>query len=118
MISTGWGSATGATADVLWPGKGRTVEPSMVERNDISLLQGLIQNVMVAKWGLIPREFTHTWRKPSNCRASVMFAERFQAKARPGLDPGWMPVHVKKTRQNKRIGHAKRILSFLQRLRS
>jgi hypothetical protein len=25
--------------------------------------------------------------------------ERFRAKARPGLDPGWMPVRVKKTRQ-------------------
>src|SRR5438552_19000275 len=27
--------------------------------------------------------------------------ERFQAKACPGLDPGWIPVRVKKTRQNK-----------------
>src|SRR5215204_6356445 len=27
--------------------------------------------------------------------------ERFQAKACPGLDPGWAPVRVKKTRQNK-----------------
>ena len=26
--------------------------------------------------------------------------ERFQAKACPGLDPGWRPVRVKKTRQN------------------
>ena len=25
--------------------------------------------------------------------------ERFQAKACPGLDPGWRPVRVKKTRQ-------------------
>ena len=25
--------------------------------------------------------------------------ERFRAKACPGLDPGWMPVRVKKTRQ-------------------
>src|SRR5438477_6888985 len=29
--------------------------------------------------------------------------ERFQAKACPGLDPGWIPVRVKKTRQNKKI---------------
>jgi hypothetical protein len=27
--------------------------------------------------------------------------KRFQAKACPGLDPGWIPVRVKKTRQNK-----------------
>jgi hypothetical protein len=30
---------------------------------------------------------------------------RFQAKACPGLDPGWSPVRVKKTRQNKRPEH-------------
>src|SRR5260221_13781413 len=29
--------------------------------------------------------------------------ERFQAKACPGLDPGWIPVRVKKTSQNKKI---------------
>src|SRR5882757_2500570 len=29
--------------------------------------------------------------------------ERFRAKAYPGLDPGWTPVRVKKTRQNKGI---------------
>jgi hypothetical protein len=28
--------------------------------------------------------------------------ERFFAKARPGLDPGWLPVRVKKTRQTKK----------------
>jgi hypothetical protein len=28
--------------------------------------------------------------------------ERFQAKACPGLDPGWTPVRVKKTLQNKK----------------
>jgi hypothetical protein len=28
--------------------------------------------------------------------------ERFQAKACPGFDPGWMPVRVKKTRQMKK----------------
>src|SRR6202034_1990720 len=27
--------------------------------------------------------------------------KRFRAKACPGLDPGWIPVRVKKTRQNK-----------------
>jgi hypothetical protein len=27
-----------------------------------------------------------------------MRRERFQAKACPGLDPGWKPVRVKKTR--------------------
>src|SRR5229473_2258535 len=29
--------------------------------------------------------------------------ERFQAKACPGLDPGWKPVRVKKTRQIKNL---------------
>jgi hypothetical protein len=29
--------------------------------------------------------------------------ERFRAKARPGLDPGWIPVRVKKARQNKNL---------------
>jgi hypothetical protein len=29
--------------------------------------------------------------------------ERFRAKACPGLDPGWIPVRVKKTRQNKNL---------------
>src|ERR1700686_236559 len=27
----------------------------------------------------------------------------FSSEACPGLDPGWMPVRVKKTRQNKRL---------------
>jgi hypothetical protein len=29
--------------------------------------------------------------------------ERFRAKACPGLDPGWIPVRVKKTRQNNNL---------------
>ena len=29
--------------------------------------------------------------------------ERFQAKACPGLDPGWVSVRVKKTRQNRNL---------------
>jgi hypothetical protein len=29
--------------------------------------------------------------------------KRFRAKARPGLDPGWIPVRMKKTRQNKNL---------------
>jgi hypothetical protein len=29
--------------------------------------------------------------------------KRFQAKACPGLDPGWTPVRVKKTRQIKNL---------------
>ena len=33
-----------------------------------------------------------------------MLSERFQAKACPGLDPGWKPVRVKKTRQIKNPG--------------
>ena len=39
--------------------------------------------------------------------------ERFRAKARPGLDPGWVPVRVKKTRQNKRSG-TNGVSGFLQ----
>jgi hypothetical protein len=31
----------------------------------------------------------------------MVVLERFQAKACPGLDPGWRPVRVKKTRQIK-----------------
>ena len=38
-------------------------------------------------------------RKPSNGAQT-----RFPAKARPGLDPGWGPVGVKKTRQIKNPG--------------
>ena len=33
----------------------------------------------------------------------MMLLERFQAKACPGLDPGWRPVRVKKTRQTKNL---------------
>jgi len=28
---------------------------------------------------------------------------RFRAKARPGLDPGWKTVRIKKTRQNRNL---------------
>src|SRR5882672_4208244 len=35
--------------------------------------------------------------------SSSDFLERFQAKACPGLDPGWKPVRVKKTRQIKNL---------------
>src|ERR1700733_7356044 len=34
---------------------------------------------------------------------AINFLERFRAKACPGLDPGWIPVRVKKTHQNKRL---------------
>src|SRR6202020_261614 len=33
----------------------------------------------------------------------ALMLERFRAKACPGLVPGWIPVHVKKTRQNKNL---------------
>jgi hypothetical protein len=36
-------------------------------------------------------------------RAQRPRLERFQAKACPGLDPGWTPVRVKKTRQIKNL---------------
>jgi hypothetical protein len=32
------------------------------------------------------------------CGAKIPGLERFRAKACPGLDPGWIPVRVKKTR--------------------
>ncbi len=35
-----------------------------------------------------------------SCRLNL---ERFQAKPVPGLDPGWIPVRAKKTRQNKNL---------------
>src|SRR5215207_710261 len=74
MISTGRrsaeGSVTGAVASVLRPGKGRIFAPSMVDRNDIFLASDRIQRVIVPKWALISREFTHTWKYPSNWRAS------------------------------------------------
>ena len=38
-------------------------------------------------------------RKPANGAAG-----RFPAKARPGLDPGWGPVRVKKARPNQKAG--------------
>jgi hypothetical protein len=34
-------------------------------------------------------------------RSTFGGSKRFRAKACPGLDPGWMPVRVRKTRQNK-----------------
>jgi hypothetical protein len=34
---------------------------------------------------------------------AAYFPERFPAKACPALDAGWIPVRVKKTRQNKRL---------------
>src|SRR5215471_17018774 len=42
-------------------------------------------------------------RRRDAAGAKVRFAapKRFRAKACPGLDPGWAPVRVKKTRQNK-----------------
>src|SRR6266403_1421371 len=40
--------------------------------------------------------------------------ERFRAKACPGLDPGWRPVRVKKTRQNKESEADKLMRSIVQ----
>jgi hypothetical protein len=34
----------------------------------------------------------------------LVLLKRFLAKACPGLDPGWVPVRVKNTRQNRRLG--------------
>jgi hypothetical protein len=43
------------------------------------------------------------WREDDTaCRFSARL-KRFPAKACPGLDPGWIPVRVKKTRQNKKL---------------
>jgi hypothetical protein len=38
-----------------------------------------------------------------NLDLKVHGPERFQAKHALGLDPGWEPVRVKKTRQNKKL---------------
>ena len=46
------------------------------------------------------------WLAPDQvCRKTLAMVvlERFQAKACPGLDPGWRPVRVKKTRQIKNL---------------
>src|ERR1700722_6069827 len=46
-------------------------------------------------------------RRPANPaisdRTVNQLLERFRAKACPGLDPGWIPVRVKKTRQNNNL---------------
>jgi hypothetical protein len=36
-------------------------------------------------------------------RRGLNLLERFRAKACPGLDPGWIAVRVKKTRQNNNL---------------
>jgi hypothetical protein len=41
--------------------------------------------------------------KASPSYRSASTSERFQAKTCPGLDPGWVPVRVKKTRHNKKL---------------
>jgi dodecin len=40
---------------------------------------------------------------PHPFSTDIPMLERFRAKACPGLDPGWIPVRVKKTRQNKNL---------------
>src|ERR1700733_12077947 len=57
--------------------------------------QGFIANAAGIK-GQIRMERNGGWE----ARKSGQL-ERFRAKACPGLDPGWIPVGVKKTRQNK-----------------
>src|SRR6202021_4332926 len=57
--------------------------------------QGFIANAAGIK-GQIRMERNGAWK----ARKSGQL-ERFRAKACPGLDPGWIPVRVKKTRQNK-----------------
>jgi hypothetical protein len=41
------------------------------------------------------------WRSETRPSSYIREAKRFRAKACPGLDPGWIPVRVKKTRQRK-----------------
>src|SRR6202021_1034639 len=59
--------------------------------------QGFIANAAGIK-GQIRMERNGAWK----ARKSGQL-ERFGAKACPGLDPGWIPVRVKKTRQNKNL---------------
>src|ERR1700720_2222591 len=40
---------------------------------------------------------------PSGTSGKSARLQRFRAKACPALDAGWIPVRVKKTRQNKRL---------------
>ena len=60
--------------------------------------------------GAIKRRFYQHIRAASKqmpfgrpCPSMTKNLERFQAKACPGLDPGWTPVRVKKTRQIKNL---------------
>jgi len=50
-----------------------------------------------------PREYVGLLSDSRRRRVFYEFRspERFPAKACPGRDPGWIPVRVKKTRQNK-----------------
>ena len=50
--------------------------------------------------GTIESTRGHALRSPVRNRV-LNGLERFRAKACPGLDPGWIPIRVKKTRQNK-----------------
>src|SRR5713101_10128327 len=50
---------------------------------------------------IVLERFQAKWR-PVRARKRVKSRARFQAKACPGLDPGWEPVRVKTTRQNKK----------------
>src|SRR6202165_3853545 len=61
--------------------------------------------------GAIKRRFYQHIRAASKqmpfgrpCPFRTKNLERFQAKACPGLDPGWTPVRVKKTRQIRNPG--------------
>src|SRR6202161_543858 len=59
--------------------------------------QGFIANAAGIK-GQIRMERNGAWKTRKSGQL-----ERFRAKACPGLDPGWIPVRVKKTRQNKNL---------------
>src|SRR6266852_4804784 len=40
------------------------------------------------------------WRRVNNRRSWLFSSKAFSSEACPGRDPGWVPVRVKKTRQN------------------
>jgi hypothetical protein len=64
----------------------------------------LVKSSPAAPGGALTLYAPQLLRRPGRDVAKTgHLTQRFQAKARPGLDPGWAPVRVKKTRQNKNL---------------
>ena len=53
--------------------------------------------------GAVPEQSVFRAGRQETASAPRRLLERFPAKACPGLDPGWRPVRVRKTRQIKNL---------------